>query len=287
MNRILSALRAARSSGRMALCGYFLTGYPTPRRFYSAVRAAGALDVLEFGIPTPEPLLDGPTIAHAHDVVTNDRGLCAETALALLSGLRETQQPRLVMTYAATGRSLGGFLRRCVEAGVDGLLVPDMDQAEADYVIGVVRAMGMCAVVLVDSHASRSELEERIHLADLVYVKASRGRSGERVDLEGEAGRHLDRTVHAIRLARPELPIAVGIGISEATQVRSIARLGVDMVIVGTCLVECTDRGDCDVQLLAERLRAATWYPRQGCFGSHCAPALSSLPEDEPLDLQP
>src|SRR5687768_3614889 len=50
-NPLLPTLRQVRASGRMALCGYFLAGYPTPDDFYRMARAARGLDVIEFGIP--------------------------------------------------------------------------------------------------------------------------------------------------------------------------------------------------------------------------------------------
>ncbi|HYO87718.1 MAG TPA: tryptophan synthase subunit alpha, partial [Candidatus Limnocylindrales bacterium] len=64
-NVLLSTLRDVRASGRAALCGYFLTGYPNPEDFYRMVRAARDLDVIEFGIPARDPALDGPVIASA------------------------------------------------------------------------------------------------------------------------------------------------------------------------------------------------------------------------------
>ena len=97
-NSLLTTLREIRASGRMALCGYFLAGYPTPEGFFRMVRAARDLDVIEFGIPAEHPVMDGPVIASAHEVVTGQRGLGAETALALIGGLRAIRQPRFVMT---------------------------------------------------------------------------------------------------------------------------------------------------------------------------------------------
>ena len=37
-NPLLRTIREIRASGRIALCGYFLAGYPTPDEFFRAVR---------------------------------------------------------------------------------------------------------------------------------------------------------------------------------------------------------------------------------------------------------
>src|SRR5262245_15060214 len=105
-NPLLDTLRQTRQSGRMALCGYFLIGYPTPDAFFRMVRAGRELDVVEYGIPADQPALDGPVIAGAHQIVTGKLGIHAEPALALVGGLRDIPQPRFVMTYAQVGRAL-------------------------------------------------------------------------------------------------------------------------------------------------------------------------------------
>ena len=96
-NPLIETLHRTRQAGRMALCGYFLVGYPTPDQFFQMVRAAHDLDVLEFGIPADDPLMDGPVIASAHHIVTGQRGIHAEPALALIGGLRNLPQPRIVV----------------------------------------------------------------------------------------------------------------------------------------------------------------------------------------------
>ena len=68
--------------------------------------AARGLDVIEFGIPSVNPAMDGPVIASAHEVVTQQHGIGAETAMALIGGLRHIPQPRFVMTYTEVGRAL-------------------------------------------------------------------------------------------------------------------------------------------------------------------------------------
>lgn len=257
-NSLLATLRENRDAGRMSLCGYFLAGYPTPEAFYRLVRAAGALDVIEYGIPADNPTMDGSVIAQAHQVVTDARGLGAETALALIGGLRDVRQPRFVMTYSRVGRELDGFLRLCLLNGLHGMLAPDMDEDEIRLLSGIMHALNLTVVRLLDVRADEATTERTLRLGDIVYLKAAPGRTGTPADIEGELGEMIRSTIARIRSQRPEMPIAVGIGIQRPEQVGALAALGVDMAIIGTKLVERAAAGEAAMVDYLATMRAAT-----------------------------
>ncbi|MFO7321680.1 MAG: tryptophan synthase subunit alpha [Chloroflexota bacterium] len=260
-NPLLATLRCVRQSGRMALCGYFLAGFPTPDDFYRMVRAAVGLDVIEFGVPADDPALDGEVIAKAHRVVTAQRGIHAEPALALIGGLRDLPQPRFVMTYAAVGRSLDGFLRLCVENGVHGVLAPDIDPEEGAFVASRARALGLATITLLDARADDETLRTCVELGDLIYLKAALGPTGEKADIEGELGRMIAEMLRRIRDIKPDMPVGVGIGLQRPEQIAALAVLGVDMAIVGTKIVEHLQTGKDALVAYIESLRAATVFP--------------------------
>lgn len=260
-NPLLRNLREIRARGRIALCGYFLAGYPTPDAFFRAVRAARSLDVIEFGIPSVNPVLDGPLIAHAHEVVTHERGVGAETAMALIGGLRHIPQPRFVMTYTETGRALAGFLRLCTENNIHGMIAPDIEPEEGRYVKTIAEALNLAVLTMIDARASEQELRQRVGLGDLVYLKAGAGRTGQPIDIQGDLGAILSSAVERIHSIAPETPIAVGIGLQEPEQVAALARIGVDMVIVGTKLLERLNAGEQALIEYIDSLREATQLP--------------------------
>lgn len=258
---ILDTIRATRAAGRMALCGYFLVGYPTPADFYRMVRAARALDIVEFGIPADDPRLDGPIIASAHETVTRERGVNAETALVLIGGLRGLPQPRFVMTYTAVGRALGGFLRLCVQNDVHGILVPDIAPEEGAYVATVSRAVQLTVVTLLDARADDAAFQRAVTTGDVVYLKAAPGPSGDAADFGGELHDTLARAIDRLRTLAPSLPVAIGIGIRQPEQVAAMARLDADMVIVGTRIIEHLETGEDALVRYINALRDATAYP--------------------------
>lgn len=126
INPLIRGIQQINQEGRMALCGYFLTGYSTPKNFYHCIRALHNIDVFEFGIPSENPYMDGPIISSAHRHVTENLGVDAEVALSLLGGLKSLAQPRFVMTYTQDGRKLDGFLRLCLLNGIHGVVAPDV-----------------------------------------------------------------------------------------------------------------------------------------------------------------
>jgi tryptophan synthase alpha subunit len=244
----------------MALCGYFLAGYPSPEQFYRVVRASRALDVIEYGIPADDPALDGPVIASAHEVVTRQRGVRAETALVLIGGLSAVPQPRFVMTYTTVGRALGGFLRMCVTSEVHGVLVPDIKPEEGTFVASVTRTLQMAPITLLDARADADAFQWAATQGDIVYLKASPGATGSSADLDGELGDVIRAAILKLRVLAPDTPIAVGIGIRQPEQVAALAALGVDMAIVGTRIVEYLEQGEDALVRYIESLRAATAY---------------------------
>lgn len=262
-NRLLETLSQTRSQGRMALCGYFLVGYPTPVEFYRMARAARDLDVIEFGIPAANPSLDGPVIASAHGIVTEARGLDAETSLALIGGLRELRQPRFVMTYASVGRALDGFLRLCLHNEVHGLLAPDADWTEGTYIATIGRPLNMAIFTLCDARADDDTVRRAAELGDVVYLKAAAGQTGQSVDLAGELGAQIANTMQRLRALKPNLPIAVGIGLQHPEQLKALARLNVDMAVIGTKIVERLAAGESALVEYLHSLRAATYYPTE------------------------
>lgn len=259
-NHLLRVLREIRESRRIALCGYFLAGYPTPETFYQMVRAAGLLDVIEYGIPADNPIMDGRVIAGAHTTVIQERGLGAETALALIGGLRDIRQPRFAMTYSRVGRELDGFLRLCLTNGLHGMLAPDMEEEEVRFVATIMRALNLAVVRLLDAQADDVTIERSVRLGDIIYLKAAAGPTGTSAALDGSLYTRLDEVIRRIRSLRPEMPIGVGIGIQRPEQIAALARLGVDMAVIGTRLVEQVALGEESMVAYLKEMRAAAAY---------------------------
>ena len=125
MNRIKTAF----SKGK-AFIPFFTCGDPdleTTEQLVLAAAEAGA-DLIELGIPFSDPTAEGPVIQGA-----NMRALAGGVTTDLIFGLvrrlrEQTQVPLVFMTYANVVFSYGTerFLTQAAQAGVDGLILPDV-----------------------------------------------------------------------------------------------------------------------------------------------------------------
>jgi tryptophan synthase alpha chain len=260
-NHLLQRLHEIRAEDRIALCGYFLSGYPTPDAFYRMVRAARDLDVIEFGIPADVPNLDGPVIASAHEIVTRERGIHAEPALALISGLAELPQPRFVMTYTSEGRALDGFLRLCVKSGVHGVLVPDIDPDEGAMVATQARKLGLASITLLDIHADEQHIQWSAEYGDVVYLRALAGQTGGTLAFDEQIQVGLHHIIARLKDIQPQLAIAIGIGLQTPEQLQELAQFNVDMAVFGTRLVEKLAQGENVLARYIQSLKEATRRP--------------------------
>src|ERR1700704_1285334 len=129
--RIAAAFADAR--GRAALMPYLMGGFPSlgVSRPIGRAYADGGADLVELGVPFSDPLADGPVIHAA--------GTAALRAGATLPGVLEVARalagrlPGIVMCYSnpILARGLERFADGLAEAGVGGLIVPDLPFEEA------------------------------------------------------------------------------------------------------------------------------------------------------------
>jgi tryptophan synthase alpha chain len=248
-----SALRARRDSGGRAFVPYVTGGFPgVDADLLRALEGAGA-DAIEVGVPFSDPVMDGGVIQEA-----SRRALEAGTKpLDVLRGIADAavSVPVAVMTYAnpVFARGWGSFVKDCVEAGVSGLIVPDLPADESDQLRTICDA---ASVDLVELAAPGTD-EGRYPLVaktarGFVYCVATYGVTGARDQLEGTAR----QVVEALR-PLTDLPLLVGVGIGTPEQAAEACRFA-DGVIIGSALMSPIVEGDIEVALgLAGRFRAA------------------------------
>lgn len=237
MSRIGAAFHEARDQGRAALLVYLMAGDPDLATTESLALACGrgGADILELGIPFSDPIADGPEIQRA-----GQRALRAGTrprdVLDLAGRLRDrTNMPLVLMTYVNPILAMGltAFARHAADSGVDGVIVPDLSLEESEEARAALDAHGVDHVQLVapSTPRERAVLIGRASRG-FVYVVARYGTTGVRATLPADMR---DRLASLKSLAA--LPLAVGFGVSNADQVRTLAGYGADGVVVGSAIV--------------------------------------------------
>ena len=147
---------------RAALMPYLMGGYPSAEQSLAAGLAAAdaGADLIELGIPFSDPLADGPAI-HAAGAAALDAGIRPGDVLEVCRRLSE-RLPVVLMVYANLVLAAGAdrFVRQAVDAGADGLIVPDMPQEEAATTRALCDAAGLALVPLVAPSSTPERVAE-------------------------------------------------------------------------------------------------------------------------------
>ena len=230
----MSKIREAFAKGK-AFIPFITCGDPDIETTRRAVLAAvsGGADIIELGIPFSDPTAEGPVIEEANERALAG-GFKTGDALELVRELRkETDIPIVFMTYANVVFSRGteSFIRKCAEAGVDGLILPDVPFEEKDEFLEPCRREGIEFISLV-APTSKDRIAMIAKEAEgFLYVVSSLGVTGMRNRITTDIG-----AMTEIIRKNTDIPCAVGFGISTPEQAAEMASLS-DGVIVGSAIV--------------------------------------------------
>lgn len=246
MSRVQETFARLRAAGRTALIPFVMAGDPEVKVTEEVVPRlveAGA-DLVEVGIPFSDPIADGPVNQRAAQRALA-RGVTPREVLALCRRIRErTVAPLILLSYynPLLRHGIEGFCEDARDAGVDGLVIPDLPPDEAGDLVKAARASGLDTIFLV----APTSTEERIDLVcrlttGFVYCVSLTGVTGPRRELSQEAVSLLARL-----RTRTALPLVLGFGISTPTQAGEVARYA-DGVIVGSALIQVMEEAGIQV----------------------------------------
>ncbi|MFI6057043.1 tryptophan synthase subunit alpha [Streptomyces sp. NPDC051286] len=235
---LLSAtLAAAKAEDRAALIAYLPAGFPTVDGGIEAVKAvvAGGADVVEVGLPHSDPVLDGPVIQTADDIALRGGVKIADVMRTVREAYEATGVPILVMTYwnPIDRYGIERFTAELAEAGGAGCILPDLPVQESSVWREHADKHGL-ATVFVVAPSSKDERLTAITAAGsgFVYAASLMGVTGTRESVGEQAQDVVRRT-----RATTELPVCVGLGVSNARQAAEVAVFA-DGVIVGSAFVK-------------------------------------------------
>ncbi|HUV02912.1 MAG TPA: tryptophan synthase subunit alpha [Desulfobacteria bacterium] len=238
MSRIDNTFAELEGRGECALIAYLMAGDPDPSRTPGIAAAiARHADIIELGIPFSDPIADGPTIQAAAGRALR-AGMRPQEIFEIITAIRkETNTPIVVMGYYNPILRFGveRFMNKLAEAGGDGVIIPDLPIEEADDVVRYARESGIDTIFLI----APTTPEDRIaricgYSSGFVYLVSLLGVTGAREAVSGVVKTMIARVVEK----RPDIPPAVGFGISKPEHVREIAASGAKGVIVGSAIVD-------------------------------------------------
>ena len=236
MNRIVERFARLKREGKKGFVVYIGAGDPNleaTRQLGLAFDKAG-VDVLELGVPFSDPLADGLV-----NQLAAQRGLESGTTppkvLEMVAAIRkESQIPVVLYIYFNLIHKVGleKFIADAARTGVDGLLVLDLPPEESENYEALMRKAGLCNIYLV----APTTPDNRIGLivkrgAGFIYYVSREGVTG----MQQKISDTIASMTGKIR-ANTDLPIAIGFGISNPEQAKTVAQYA-EAIVVGSAVV--------------------------------------------------
>lgn len=195
--------------------------------------AKGGCDLIEIGIPFSDPIAEGPVIQEA-DLRALASGTTTDKVFDLTKKLSERVDiPLVYMTYLNVLFKYGydKFFQNSKDAGVSGVIVPDLPYEEKDEVQSVADKYDIDVISLV---APTSEDRIKMIASDakgFIYTVSSMGVTGMRSKITTD----LSAIVSHIKSVT-NIPVAIGFGINTPELAKKYSGIA-DGVIVGSAIV--------------------------------------------------
>ena len=238
MTSVSDCFKSLKSRSQCALIPFITAGDPDLKTTAEALRVldkSGA-DMIELGVPYSDPLADGPTIQAAATRALQ-KGVRWDNVLEMIKDVApQLKAPLILFTYynPILNRGIEAFLKEIAEAGVQGLVVPDLPLEEAESLLKPAAVIGIEVILLVAPTSPKERIEAIAHQSQgFIYLVSVTGVTGMRTQIESRVQDILQqmRTV-------TDKPIGVGFGISEPEQAKQVKDWGADAVIVGSAVVK-------------------------------------------------
>ena len=231
----MSKIREA-FDGHKAFIPFITCGDPDLSTTAAAVRAmvAAGADLIELGIPFSDPTAEGPVIQGAN-LRALSAGVTTDQVFDLVRELRkDVTIPMVFMTYANVVFSYDAdrFIRTCSEAGIDGLILPDLPFEEKEEFQPICKKYGVDLISLIAPTSANRIAMIAKEAEGFIYVVSSLGVTGTRSEIKTD----IASIVKVIR-ENTDVPCAVGFGISTPEQAAKMAGIS-DGAIVGSAIIK-------------------------------------------------
>lgn len=235
----MSRIQNAFAEGK-AFIPFITAGDPSlakTEEFILEMERAGA-DLIEIGIPFSDPIAEGVVIQEA-DIRSLAAGTTTDKVFDMVLDIRKkTEIPLVFMTYVNPVFHYGyeKFFSRCQEAGIDGIIIPDLPFEEKGELEDIAAAHGVDLISMIAPTSKQRIRDIAREAKGFLYVVSSMGVTGTREEIRTDLGEILKE----IRKVT-DLPAAVGFGINTPEQAAEIAAVA-DGVIVGSAIVKLAAR---------------------------------------------
>ena len=248
----------ANRGDRKLLSLYFCAGCPSLEGTADVILAMQrrGIAMIEVGIPFSDPLADGPVIQGAATQALKN-GMNLKTLFSQLAAIKDQVEiPLVMMGYLNPILHYGieAFCQSCVEAGVSGMIIPDLPFD--DYlrlVKPVADRYDLRVIMLITPETS----EERIRFIDdhtdgLIYMVSSASITGTQKSFDEQKQEYF-RRIDGMHLRNPRM---IGFGISNAQTLKA-AQDNAAGAIIGSKFVTLLSEANGDADAALDNLFAA------------------------------
>ncbi|MDR3038131.1 MAG: tryptophan synthase subunit alpha [Candidatus Adiutrix sp.] len=254
-----------RRAGRLTLVPFLPAAFPGAETFWTTLTelAEGGADIIEIGVPFSDPIADGPQVAEACRKALENGGSLDYIFRGLAERRGRFRCGLVLMGYVnpflqygwaeAAGRRPQGSVReilaasleilagKLAEAGVAGLIVPDLPLEESWPWLEALQAHDLDLIALVGPNTSLEKM--RTYAAGggggYVYVVSVMGITGVRDGLPPGVVDTLLRARQAF-----DLPLALGFGLSSPRQLDNLpAEARPEAAVFGSALIRHLEAG--------------------------------------------
>ena len=236
-SRIDKTFKRLKKEGKKAFIPYIMAGDPSLQRTKDIVllfEKCGA-DIVELGVPFSDPLADGPTIQRASERALKN-GVTLRKVISLVKDVRQkTRIPIVLMTYynPVFKYREDDFIKDAKDAGVDGVIVPDLPPDEAENFIKISKKTSLNTIFLLAPTSTEDRIKKVIRASSgFIYYVSITGITGAALLLDGS----MEVSISNIK-KYTDKPIAVGFGVSTPLEATAVAKVS-DGVIVGSAIVK-------------------------------------------------
>jgi tryptophan synthase alpha chain len=243
LSRIKNIFENRTQQNKKVNIAYVTPGYPFEDITVdlALLLAGNNVQIVEIGVPFSDPLADGPTIQNSsYNALLN--GINLTKILKTVEEIRQQSEVGIVlMSYLNPILAFGPdiFLKKAQQAGVDGIIIPDMPVDEIDFIKDKVSANNLDLILLAAPTSTRERLEKiASNSSGFIYCVSVTGVTGIRKSdyIEKDTITFLD-TIRSIS----KIPTALGFGISEKGQIQKLWA-HTDGFIIGSALIKTLEK---------------------------------------------
>ena len=237
---------------------YFCAGCPTLNSTGDVILTMQrrGIDFIEVGIPFSDPLADGPVIQTAATRALKN-GITVQLIFDQLKAIKpDVTIPLILMGYLNPILHYGiePFCQSCVEAGVSGMIIPDLPFKDYQEIVKpVADRYDLRVIMLITPETS----EERIRFIDqntdgFIYMVSSAAITGAQKSFDEQKQEYF-RRIDAMQLRNPRM---IGFGISNRQTLKA-AQDNAAGAIIGSKFVTLLDEAGGNADEALDKLFAA------------------------------